>query len=91
MRQMNKTISQMFYPNRRAFFERIATSLSLQPMIKIGPAPLPGGQPGSRNLRKAVRLEKLSTAQRTMKALIRISQVRSSSPGLTAKLRTLKA
>ena len=82
MRQMNRTISQIFYPNRRAFFERITMSLSSQPMTKLRPAPLPGGHRrlGSRNLRKAVPLERLSTAQRTMKALIRISQVKSESP-----------
>jgi hypothetical protein len=75
---MNKTISQMFYPNRRAFFERIATSLSLQPMVKIGPAPVPGRNPGLRNLRKAVRPEKPSTAHRLRDFLF-------------AKLRTQKA
>jgi hypothetical protein len=26
----------MFYPNRRAFFQRLALSLSLQPALKIG-------------------------------------------------------
>jgi hypothetical protein len=67
---MNATISQMFYANRQAFFEKLALSLSLHPAIKIGPAPLPSGERrlGSRNLRKAVPTETLSTAQRSMKA-----------------------
>jgi len=67
---MNATISQISYPNRQAFFEKLALSLSSQPTIKIGPAPLPGGghRAGLRNLRKAVPTETLSTAQRSMKA-----------------------
>jgi hypothetical protein len=75
--KMNKTISQLLYPNRRTFFERIAISLSSQPMIRLAPAPLPGGKRrlGSRNLRRAVPLEKLSTAQRTMKARLRTNEV----------------
>lgn len=62
---MHATISQMFYPNRRAFFEKLALSLPLQPALKIGPAPLPSGErrPGSRGLRQAVAVKKLSTAQ----------------------------
>ena len=78
---MNRTISQLFYPNRRAFFERIATGLLSQPIIELAPAPPPSGQRrvGSRNLRKAVPLEKLSTAQRSMKALFRTSRVNSKS------------
>jgi len=75
------TISHIFYPNRRAFFERIAMSLASQPMIKFAPAPLPGEQRrlGLRNLRKAVALEKLSTAQRSMKARLRTNEVDSKS------------
>jgi hypothetical protein len=67
---MNTTISQISYPNRQAFFEKLALSLSPQPGIKIGPAPLPSGEhrAGLRNLRKAVPTESLSTAQRSMKA-----------------------
>jgi hypothetical protein len=68
--KMNTTISQISYRNRQAFFEKLARNLSLQPAIKMGPAPLPSGRPraGLRNLRKAVPTEALSTAQRSMKA-----------------------
>jgi hypothetical protein len=68
--QMHTTISQMLYPDRQAFFEKLALSLPPQPMIKIGPAPLAGGEhrAGLRNLRNAVPTETLSTAQRSMKA-----------------------
>jgi hypothetical protein len=38
---MLSTISQSRYPDRQAFFARLSMSLSLQPAIKIGPAPLP--------------------------------------------------
>ena len=71
--QMHTTISQMFYPDRQAFFVKLSLSLSLQPAIKIGPAPLPSGEhrPGSRNMRKAVPTETLSSAQRSMKARIK--------------------
>jgi hypothetical protein len=67
---MQTTISQMLYPDRRAFFEKVALSLPPQPAIKIGPAPLPGGEcrAGLWNLRSAVLTETLSTAQRSMKA-----------------------
>ena len=67
---MNATINQISYPDRQAFFEKLALSLSSQPAIKIGPAPLPSGKhrAGLRNLRKAVPTETLSTAQRSMKA-----------------------
>jgi hypothetical protein len=41
---MHTTISQLPYPNRQAFFEKLALSLPPQPAIKIGPAPLPGGE-----------------------------------------------
>ena len=41
---MHTTISQMLYPDRQAFFEKLALSLPPQPAIKIGPAPLPGGE-----------------------------------------------
>jgi len=66
---MHTTISQMLYPDRQAFFEKLALSLPPQPAIKIGPAPLPGGEhrAGLRNLRGAVPTETLSTAQRSMK------------------------
>jgi hypothetical protein len=66
---MHSTISQMPYPNRQAFFKKLALSLPPQPAIKIGPAPLPSGEhrPGSRNMRKAVPTETLSAAQRSMK------------------------
>ena len=71
--KMHPTISQMFYPDRQAFFAKLSLSLSLQPAIKIGPAPLPTGKhrPGPRNMRKAVPTETLSSAQRSMKAKIR--------------------
>ncbi|PYK39902.1 MAG: hypothetical protein DME49_02255 [Verrucomicrobia bacterium] len=67
---MHTTISQMLYPDRQAFFEKLALSLPPQPAIKIGPAPLPGGghSTGLRNLRSVVPTETLSTAQRGMKA-----------------------
>jgi hypothetical protein len=67
---MHTTISQMLYPDRQAFFEKIALSLPPQPAIKIGPAPLPSGEhrAGLSNLRSAVPTETLSTAQRSMKA-----------------------
>ena len=67
---MHTTISQMLYLDRQAFFEKVALSLPPQPAIKIGPAPLPGGESkaGLRNLRSAVPTETLSTAQRGMKA-----------------------
>ena len=66
--KMHTTIGQIAYPNRQAFFEKLALNLPAQPAIKIGPAPLPsGGQRlGSRNMRKAVPTETLSTAQRSM-------------------------
>src|SRR5437016_13434323 len=41
---MHPTISQMLYPDRQAFFEKLALGLPPQPAIKIGPAPLPGGE-----------------------------------------------
>jgi len=65
---MHSTISQILYPNRQAFFEKLALSLPPQPAIKIGPAPLPSGErrPGLRNLRRAVPAESLSKAQRSM-------------------------
>src|SRR4029077_17012696 len=67
---MQPTISQILYPNRQAFFEKLAQSLPLQPAVKIGPAPLPNGarRVGLRNMRRAVPSEKLSTAQRSMAA-----------------------
>jgi len=66
---MHTTISQMLYPNRQAFFEKLELSLPPQPAVKIGPAPLPGGEhkAGLQNLRSAVPTETLSTAQRSMK------------------------
>ena len=70
---MHTTISQISYPDRQAFFEKLALNLPAQPAIKIGPAPLPSGEhrPGSRNMRRAVPTETLSGAQRSMKARIR--------------------
>jgi hypothetical protein len=66
---MHITIGQIAYPNRQAFFEKLALHLPAQPAIKIGPAPLPSGKRrlGSRNIRQAVPTETLSTAQRSMK------------------------
>jgi len=65
--KMHTTIGQISYPNRQAFFEKLALNLPAQPAIKIGPAPLPSGERlGSRNMRKAVPTETLSTAQRSM-------------------------
>jgi len=40
---MHTTIGQIAYPNRQAFFEKLALNLPAQPAIKIGPAPLPSG------------------------------------------------
>lgn len=40
---MHSRSSQILYPNRQAFFEKLALSLPPQPAIKIGPAPLPSG------------------------------------------------
>jgi len=59
----------MLYPDRQAFFEKLALSLPPQSAIKIGPAPLPGGErrAGLWNLRSAVPTETLSKAQRSMK------------------------
>jgi hypothetical protein len=67
---MQTTISQIFYPDRRAFFAKLALSLPPQPAIKIRPAPLPSGKPrpGCRNMRKAVPTETPSTAQRSVGA-----------------------
>lgn len=69
---MNTTISQIAYPLRQAFFEKLALRLSPQPAIKIGLVPLSSGERrlGSRSMRKAVPTEMLSTAQRSMKARI---------------------
>jgi hypothetical protein len=66
---MHTTISQILYPNRQAFFEKLALSLPSQPAIKIGPAPLPSGvrRAGSRHLRRAVPTQRLCTAQRGMR------------------------
>jgi hypothetical protein len=46
----------MLYPDRQAFFEKLALSLPPQPAIKIGPAPMPSGEhkQGLRIMRKAV-------------------------------------
>ena len=57
---MHTTIGQIAYPNRQAFFEKLALHL---------PAPLPSGKRrlGSRNIWQAVPTETLSTAQRSMK------------------------
>ena len=41
---MHTTIGQIAYPNRQAFFEKLALNLPVQPAIKIGPAPLPSGE-----------------------------------------------
>jgi len=68
--QMHPTISQMLYPNRQAFFEKLSLSLPPQPAIKIGPAPMPGGQhkQGLRIMRKPAPTQSLSAAQRNMEA-----------------------
>jgi hypothetical protein len=56
----------MLYPDRQAFFEKLALSLPPQPAIKIGLAPMPGGEhkQGLRIVWKAVPAQRLSTAQR---------------------------
>ena len=53
---MYATIRQILYPNRQAFFKKLALNLPSQPAIRISPAPLPSGarRAGSRNMRKAV-------------------------------------
>jgi len=63
---MHTTISQMLYPDRQAFFKKLALSLPPQPAIKIGPAPLPAGKhkAGLRNLRNAVISEEFSAASK---------------------------
>ena len=54
----------MLYPDRQAFFEKLALSLPPQPAIKIGPAPMPSGEhkQGLRIARKAVPAQRLSTS-----------------------------
>src|SRR6266849_6625505 len=66
--KMHTTIGQISYPDRQAFFEKLALNLPAQPAIRIGPAPLPSGgrRLGLRNMRKALPTETLSTAQRSM-------------------------
>jgi hypothetical protein len=58
----------MLYPDRQAFFEKLALSLPPQPAIKTGPAPMPSAEhkQGLRVMRKAVPAQRLSTAQRSM-------------------------
>jgi len=65
---MHTSINQMIYPDRQAFFEKLALSLPPQPAIKIGPAPMPSGahKKGLRVMRKAAPAQRLSTAQRSM-------------------------
>jgi len=77
---MHTTIGQISYPDRQAFFEKLALNLPAQPAIKIGPAPLPSGgrRLGSRNMRKAVPTETLSTAQRSMEPSPRFHRGQSS-------------
>src|SRR5260370_7977816 len=41
---MHTSINQMLYPDRQAFFEKLALSFPPQPPIKIGPAPMPSGE-----------------------------------------------
>ena len=61
---MHTSINQLLYPDRQAFFEKLALSLPPQPAIKIGPAPMPGGEhkQGLRIARKAVPAQRLSTS-----------------------------
>ena len=67
---MHTSINQMLYPDRQAFFEKLALSLPPQPAIKIGPVPMPCAKHnrGLRIMRKAVPTQRLSTAQRSMEA-----------------------
>jgi len=60
----------MLYPDRQAFFEKLALSLPPQPAIKIGPAPMPTAEhkQGLGTMRKAVPGQRLSSAQRSMEA-----------------------
>ena len=66
--QMHTSINQMLYPDRQAFFEKLALSLPPRPAIKIGPAPMPSAEHkrGLWVMRKAVPTQRLSTAQRRM-------------------------
>jgi hypothetical protein len=58
----------MLYPDRQAFFEKLALSLPPQPTIKTGPAPIPSGEhrQGLRVMRKVVPAQRLSPAQRSL-------------------------
>jgi hypothetical protein len=66
---METTISQILYPDRQAFFERLAANLNSKPTLRFGAGPMPKGSPrlGSRLLRRAVPALRLSTAQRSMR------------------------
>jgi hypothetical protein len=74
--KMHTMIGQISYPDRQIFFEKLALNLPAQPAIRIGPAPLPSGERklGSRNMRKPVPTETLSTAQRSMEATARFME-----------------
>ena len=65
---MHTSINQMLYPDRQAFFEKLALSLPPQPAIKIGPAPMPSAEhkQGLRVMRKAVPAQRLEMVQRSM-------------------------
>jgi hypothetical protein len=79
---MHATISQILYPNRQAFFEKLALSLPSQLAIRIGPAPLPSGvrRAGSRNVRKAVPTQTLCTAQRSMRSPKHLTRMQPAMP-----------
>jgi hypothetical protein len=68
--QMHTSINQMLYPDRQAFFEKLALSFPPRPAIKIGPAPMPSAERkrGLWIMRRAVPTQRLSTAQRRMQA-----------------------
>ena len=54
----------MLFPDRQAFFEKLALSLPPQSAMKIGPTPMLSGErkQGLRIVRKAVPAQRLSTS-----------------------------
>jgi hypothetical protein len=81
----------MLYPDRQAFFEKLALSLRPQPAIKIRPAPMPSGEhkQGLWIVRKAVPAQRLShgATKHGVRQMIRerskLDKVRSREPLVT--------
>ncbi len=69
--QMQMTISQMFYPNRQIFFEKIAASLSPESVIRIRPAPAPNEGAFTKKLNEP---RNRRTLRDDVRSLIQISQ-----------------